>query len=99
MVKAARKFSIEQIGEVLRRDPDMVDDHFLVRDLNFWSICCWSRTNGMMAITIEDDALSLACVEYMKRNGYLVFDSMAAASAHAKAQGWTCSRAWPGKIV
>jgi hypothetical protein len=31
---------------------------------------------------IEDDGLALACADYMKSNGYLVFDSMKKALAH-----------------
>jgi hypothetical protein len=90
-IKAARKVPAEHIHEVLPHDEDIVDDHFLVynRDLDFWSICCWSRTNGMMTTTIEDEALYLACVEYMQGHGYLIFDSMAEVHAHARAQGWT----------
>jgi hypothetical protein len=98
-IKAARQIPVEQIVEFLRPHEDMVDDHFLVYEsgLDAWFICCWSRTNGMMTTTIEDDVLDLACVEYMKSHGYLMFDSMEQASAHIKDRGWTCSRSWPGK--
>jgi hypothetical protein len=99
LIKAARKVSVERIQELLRRDEDLVDDYFLVynRDLDYWCIRCWSRTNGMMRMAIDDGPLAFAAIEYMKDHGYLQFESDAEASAHVKAQGWTCSRSWPGK--
>jgi hypothetical protein len=99
LIKAAREVSVEQIHELLRRDDDIVDDYFLVynRDLDYWFICCWSRTNGMMTMTIEDGPVHYATVEYMRNHGYLQFESAAEASAHIRAQGWSCSRMWPKK--
>lgn len=99
LIKAARQVPVEQVRELLRRDDDLVDDYFLIynRDLDDWFICCWSRTNGMMTMTIEEDPLAIAAMEYMKNHGYLRFESTAEASAYIAAKGWTCSRSWPGK--
>lgn len=92
-INAARRVPVEQIQEVLRPDNDLVD-RFLVynRDLECSCICCWSRTNGMMATLIEDGALAMACIDYMKGHDYLAFESMDEAVAHVKAQGWSYSR-------
>jgi len=99
LIKAAREVSLERIREVLRPGDDIIDDYFLVynHDLDYWFICCWSRTNGMMMMTIDDAPLSYATMEYMKNHGYLQFESEAEALAHVRAQGWTCSRTWPGQ--
>jgi hypothetical protein len=99
LIKAARQVPVERVRELLRRDDDLVDDYFLVynRDLDHWSICCWSRTNGMMEMAIDDGTLALAAIEYMKNHGHHQFKSDAEASAHIETRGWTCSRSRPGK--
>ena len=98
-IKAARQIPVEQIVDFLRPDEDRIDDYFLVHEshLDYWFICCWSRTNGMMTTLMEEDVLHLACVEYMKSHGYMMFESLNQASTHAKTQGWTCSRSWRSK--
>ena len=94
LIKAARKVPVENILALLQRHEDLVDDYFLVYNsfLDCWFIRCWSRTNGMMDMTIEEEALGLACIEYMKSHGYLVFESEMEASTYVKARGWACSR-------
>jgi hypothetical protein len=84
-IKAARKIPVEQIREFLRDLESSADDLFLVHNdyLGGWFICPWSRTHGMAELTIEDDAFDLACVEYMKSHGYLIFDSHAQALDYA----------------
>jgi hypothetical protein len=87
------------VSEILRCSEDQQTEYFLVKndDLDRWFVHCWNQTNGMMTMTIDDEPLAYAVVEYMKNNGYLQFDSNAEASAYAKARGWICSRDWPGK--
>jgi hypothetical protein len=89
VIKAARKIPIERILDILRKDDDAVDDAFLIcnRDDNRL-VCWWSRTSGLMISLIEDDAVSLACEEYLMSHSCLVFESEVAVLAHAKAQGW-----------
>src|SRR5262249_6673142 len=74
LIKAARKFSDNQIREFLGDG-----DYRLVhnRTLATWLI----RHGDSREVTIEDDALHLACVEYMRDHGYpLFFDPVEQAS-------------------
>lgn len=99
LIKAARQIPVERVRAWLQRGDDLVDDYFLIhdRDLDIWCLRCWSRTNGMMEVAIDDGALALAVLEYMKNHGYHQFASDAEASAYIEAQGWTGSRSSPGK--
>src|SRR5438067_2405475 len=98
VLKAARGIPVEQIRELLRLDEETME-WFVIHNayLECDFIRCWHRMNGMMTLCIEDGAVHLACIDYMKNHGYLQFESDTAASAFIKAQGWTCSRSWPGK--
>jgi hypothetical protein len=94
VIKAAREVPLDEIREFLQKDDDLVDDYFLVyhRELDWWEICRWSRTNGRMSMTIEDGPFEYAVLDYMKNHGYLQFESDAEATTHIQAMGWTCSR-------
>jgi hypothetical protein len=85
VIKAAEKLPIEQIADFVRDLKDSADDLFLVHDsLLGWFICPWHRTGDISEMTIDDEAVHVACVEFMRTHGCLVFDSWASARAYTK---------------
>lgn len=86
--KLAAAVPAEEIKEFLAVDKGSPVGHFLIgtSDDNY-TICCWHPSNGLMELTIDDDAMYEACIQFLVKNG-LTFQNRNEFFAHAKEHKW-----------
>jgi hypothetical protein len=87
LLKAARKIPLQDVCEELGCRPGEIPAYFLLNQYGFEVIRGWSRAGGFFEISICDDALAVACSEYLRSLG-LLFDSSEAATAYSQPHGW-----------
>ena len=90
LVKEARKLDPEEVRRTTldhQGNPSM----FVLRIHGHESLCAWpqpyDRAHALRLVTIEDDAVDLAVMEYLKSID-LVFETEGDAAAFATAKGW-----------
>lgn len=87
LLKSARKIPLDQVWEVLACRPGEPPAYFLLKQHGFELIRGWSRKHGFVEMTICDNALAVACTEYLRFLG-LVFDSVEEAKSYSQPHGW-----------
>jgi hypothetical protein len=69
VLKQARKVPDEDIVQFLTSLGTPLSDFYLQERYGYTAICLWHPQNGSMETLIEDDAMGLAVIQYLERQG------------------------------
>jgi hypothetical protein len=88
VLKQARKVPDEDIVEFLISLGTPLSDFYLQQRYGYTAICLWHPQNGSMETLIEDDAMGLAVIQYLERQGVPRIASRAELEQLARGNNW-----------
>lgn len=89
VLKHAREIPHEEIIQLLTGDGSSLSDFFLQTRHGYSSICLWHPQNGSMEMQIEDEALALAAIQYLERQGFPYISNQDELEQLARRNNWS----------